>query len=378
MSIDLSKIQTPCYVCEEEKLQRNLEILDKIQQQAGCKIILALKSFAMFSVFPLMKKFLKGTTASSLNEAKLGYEEFGGEIHLYAPAYADREFEELAFYADHIVFNSFSQWHRFKDKLHQAKKPLQLGIRINPEYSAVKTLLYNPCVPYSRLGVTLDRFEGEKTDWINGLHFHTHCGNQAETLEQTLKVVERDFAWLLEQVDWINFGGGHLITDVNYDLEKLCQLIQQIKQKYQVDVYIEPGEAVVSNAGVLVSSVLDIFKNGMSIAVLDTSATAHMPDILEMPYRSDIVGAQRPGILPHTYRLTGNTCLSGDVIGDYSFQKPLEVGTKLIFGDMLQYTMVKNTMFNGMSLPSIAIWSEEKGLRMVKDFGYEYYKSRLS
>jgi carboxynorspermidine decarboxylase len=378
MSIDLARVPTPCYVCEEDKLRKNLDILAGVQKEAGCKILLALKGFSMFSVFPLIKKVLRGTAASSLNEAKLGREEFGGEVHAYSPAYRDDEFEELLSCADHIIFNSFSQWKKFGPRVKASGKNIECGLRVNPEYSEVKTELYNPCCRHSRLGTTRKEFREGELEGLSGLHFHTLCENNSDALERTLARVEEKFGSFIGKMKWVNFGGGHHITRMNYDVERLVRLIKNFHKKYGVGVYLEPGEAVALNAGVFVASVLDILHNEMDIAILDTSATAHMPDVLEMPYRPVITGAGAANAYPHAYRLAGMSCLAGDVIGDYSFPQPLKPGDKLVFEDMLHYTMVKSTTFNGVGLPSIAVWSEEKGLKVVKTFGYGDYKSRLS
>jgi len=377
MRFDLNEIPTPCYVCDEAVLEQNLKILDSVQQQSGCKIIMALKGFAMFSVFPLIRRYLYGTTASSLNEARLGFEEFGREVHLCAPAYQDHEFDELLSYADHIVFNSFSQWRHFKPKMLTNKKIL-CGIRVNPEHSEVDIPIYDPCAPFSRLGVTLENFKGQDLEGITGLHFHTLCELGADSLARTLSVFETKFGPFLKHMIWVNFGGGHHITRKDYNTDRLCKLIAQFKSRYPLDVYLEPGEAIALNAGVLVTSVLDIIHNKMAIAVLDTSAAAHMPDVLEMPYRPGILGAGKSGEYPYTYRLGGLTCLAGDIIGDYSFPEPLQIGSKLVFQDMAHYTMVKNNTFNGIPLPAIAIVDTGGQIRMVRQFQFENYRNRLS
>lgn len=377
MSIDLSCVPTPCYIVEEEKLKKNLAVLDYVQQKTNCKILLALKAFSMYAVFPILNKKLKGTAASSLNEARLGYEKFGREVHLCAPAYKEEEIKKLIFYSSHIVFNSFSQVVKFKKYIQNSPKKIKCGIRINPEVTEVKTTVYNPCCKNSRLGVTLKEFKNDLLNGITGLHFHTLCESNADALERTLTIVEKNFSPIIKKMQWINFGGGHHITRKNYDIKKLCKIILNFKKNYSVEVYLEPGEAVVLNAGVLVASVLDIIYNKMNIAVLDVSASAHIPDVLEMPYRPEILTAGKPKEKPYLYKLTGPTCLAGDIIGDYSFAKPLKVGDKLIFTDMLHYTMVKNTTFNGVNLPSIAIWTKDKKLKIIKKFGYEDYRERL-
>ncbi len=377
MELDFGYLPTPCYIVDERLLKRNLEILKTVQDRTGCRILLALKGFSMYAVFPLIREYLKGVTASSLFEARLGFEEMGGEVHVYSPAYIEDEFEELLKYCDHIVFNSFSQWNKYKARVRTHQKPIECGIRINPEYSEIETPIYNPCYAHSRLGVTLDNFKPDDLDGIDGLHFHTMCEQNSDTLERTIEVVDEKFGSYMKGLKWVNFGGGHHITRKDYDLDRLVRTILFIKEKYHVDVYLEPGEAVALNTGYLVASVLDVVNNGMDIAILDTSAACHMPDVLEMPYRPRIIGAGYPGEFAHTFRLGGLTCLAGDVIGDYSFQNPLKPKDRLVFCDMAHYTMVKNNMFNGVNLPCIALFSEEEGVRTLKRFGYSDYKSRL-
>ncbi len=377
MELDFGYLPTPCYIVDERLLKRNLEILKTVQDRTGCRILLALKGFSMYAVFPLIREYLKGVTASSLFEARLGFEEMGGEVHVYSPAYIEDEFDELLKYCDHIVFNSFSQWNKYKARVRNHQKPIECGIRINPEYSEIETPIYNPCYAHSRLGVTLDNFRPDDLDGIDGLHFHTMCEQNSDTLERTIEVVDEKFGSYMKGLKWVNFGGGHHITREDYDLDRLIKTILFIKEKYHVDVYLEPGEAVALNTGYLVASVLDVVNNGMDIAILDTSAACHMPDVLEMPYRPRIIGAGYPGEFAHTFRLGGLTCLAGDVIGDYSFPNPLKPGDRLVFCDMAHYTMVKNNMFNGVNLPCIALFSEEEGVRILKRFGYSDYKSRL-
>jgi carboxynorspermidine decarboxylase len=375
---EIKEAPTPCYIIEEEALLRNLKILESVQKDSGCKIIMALKGFAMFGVFHLIRQYLHGTAASSLDEARLGYEEFGGEVHICAPAYTEAEFGELLSYADHIVFNSFSQWRRFRERAAVGGRKVLFGIRVNPEHSEVKIPIYDPCGPFSRLGVTRGNFEDNELDGITGLHFHNLCELNADSLARTLKTVEEKFGSVLKRMEWINFGGGHHITRKDYDTDLLCNLIRDFKSRHKLDVYLEPGEAIALNAGVLEVSVLDIIHNRMNIAILDTSAAAHMPDVLEMPYRPVITGAGGPGEYGHTYRLGGMTCLAGDVIGDYSFREPLKPGSRLVFEDMAHYTMVKNNTFNGVRLPSIAVRKSSGELAVVRKFGYEDYKNRLS
>jgi carboxynorspermidine decarboxylase len=377
MSIAEKIPHTPCYVVDEALLKKNLEVLKTVQEKTNCSIILALKGFAMFSTFPLIREYLSGTTASSLDEARLGYEEFGGDVHVYAPAYKDEEFGELLKYASHINFNSFTQWEHFKPVAGSLGGKLKFGMRINPEHSEVKVAIYDPCAPGSRLGVKAEELNGRDLSGITGLHFHTLCELNSDSLERTLEAVEKKFEPYLRKMEWVNFGGGHHITRSDYDIDRLCRLVTGFQEKYDVDVYLEPGEAIALNTGVLVSSVLDVISGKPEIAILDTSAAAHMPDVLEMPYKPLIAEADAAG--PYTYRLGGLTCLAGDVIGEYSFGKPLKTGDKLTFMDMAHYTMVKNNTFNGVRLPSIAIYDPEKDqVRMVRQFGYEDYKNRLS
>lgn len=378
--MDLNRIETPCYVVDEGRLEANLLRLDEVQRRTGARILLALKGFAMFSTFPRIRRYLQGVAASSLHEARLGFEEFGCQVHVYAPAYRADEMAGLLQYANHMVFNSFHQWRRFKGMVAECGKPVRCGIRINPEHSEVTVKLYDPCAPGSRLGVRLAEFEGQDLEGISGLHFHTLCELNSDALERTLAVVEAKFGGYLSRMQWINFGGGHHITRPDYDLELLCRLLDGFHSRYpHLEVFLEPGEAIALHTGVLVASVLDVVHNQMDIAILDTSAAAHMPDVLEMPYRPNIVGADKPGVKAHTYRLGGLTCLSGDVIGDYSFDQPLRAGDRLVFLDMAHYTMVKNNTFNGVGLPSIALFDPVSGqVRVVKRFGYEEYRNRLS
>ncbi|MFP4192413.1 MAG: carboxynorspermidine decarboxylase [Candidatus Hydrogenedentota bacterium] len=378
-SVDVTNAPSPCYICDMEALERNLAILDRVRERTNCRILLALKGFAMHSVFPTLRRTLHGVAASSLDEARLGAEAFGGETHVYAPAYKDEEFSALLELTDHITFNSFNQWKRFKPLADKADKAVSFGLRINPEHSEVATRLYDPSAPGSRLGVPRGKIEPASLKGLEGLHFHNLCGLNADALERTLEAVEKGFGMWMEDMKWVNFGGGHHISRADYDVDLLCELIHDFQEGYGVQVYIEPGEAVALNAGVLVATVLDIVENAGLQAILDTSATAHMPDVLEMPYRPDILGAGQRGDYPHSYRLGGVTCLAGDIIGDYSFPEPLEVGQKLVFTDMAHYTMVKNTTFNGIRLPSIAIHDRrEGGLQIVREFSYEDYKDRLS
>lgn len=378
LNIDISSLPSPCFLVDERLLKRNLEILDSVQQRTGCSIILAQKGFSMHALYPLVGQYLKGVTSSSLFEARLGYEKMGKEVHTYAPAYVDSEFDEIIRYSDHIVFNSFDQWKRYKTKVQQAGKKIECGIRINPEYSEGKTPIYDPCYKHSRLGVTYANFRPEELDGIDGLHFHTLCQQNSDTLERTVKVVEDKFGEYLHKMKWLNMGGGHHITRKDYDVDRLVNLINYLQDKYSLHVYLEPGEAVALNAGYLVASVLDVVENEMQLGILDTSAACHMPDVLEMPYRPEIIGAGEAGEYPHTYRFGGLTCLAGDIIGDYSFKEPLEPGDRLVFTDMAIYSMVKTNMFNGVNLPAIATYNEKDGAKVIREFNFEDYSSRLS
>jgi carboxynorspermidine decarboxylase len=377
--MDPNKAPSPCYVVDEGKLELNLITLKKVREATGCKILLALKGFAMWSTFELISKYLDGTTASAVAEARLGREEFGGEVHTYAPAYSERDIEELLPVADHIVFNSLNQFHFFRDRVRKAPRKISIGIRVNPEYSEVATALYNPCAPCSRLGVLASQLKNQDLDGLEGLHFHTMCEQNSDVLERTIPHFEEKFGDLIPKMKWINFGGGHHITRPDYDVDRLCKVINDFRAKHDKPVYLEPGEAIALGTGVLVATVLDIVQNMLPIAILDTSASAHMPDVLEMPYRPEIRDAAKPAEKHFTYRLGGLTCLAGDVIGDYSFDGPLQPGDRLVFEDMAHYTMVKNTTFNGVRLPSIAIWKpKEHRLHVVREFGYEDYRNRLS
>lgn len=377
--MDLKSAPSPCYVIDMGKLRQNLEILKRVQDEADCKIILALKGFATFSTFPLIREYLSGTTASSVNEALLGHHEFGKEVHVYAPAYTPSEIEALLPITHHISFNSLNQFRKYKSTIENAGKGIRCGLRINPEYSEVEVEIYNPCATNSRLGIKASDLEDQDLGGISGFHFHTLCEQNSDTLARTLEVVVEKFSKWFPQLEWINFGGGHHITRKDYDVDLLIQVIRDFRKKFGLEVYLEPGEAIALNTGVLVAEVLDVIQNEMEIAILDTSATAHMPDVLEMPYRPQITGAGEPGKKAHTYRLGGLTCLAGDVIGDYSFDEPLRPGDRLEFQDMAHYTMVKNTCFNGVPLPSIALfYPEQKKLKLVRKFGYEDYRNRLS
>lgn len=370
------KVPSPSYVIDEALMESNLKILAGVSERTGAKILLALKCFSGFSVFPLISRYLAGVCASGLFEARLGREEFPGEVHAGAPAFRAEEFEELLSYCDHLVFNSFSQWRRFRAR---ARGRVSCGIRVNPEHSEVKTAIYDPCGPFSRLGVTRANFEPGELDGISGLHFHTLCELDSDSLERTLCAFEEKFGEFLPRMKWVNMGGGHHITRPGYDLERLAGLLSGFSARHpHLEIYLEPGEAVALNAGFLVASVLDIVDNGMKIAVLDTSAAAHMPDVLEMPYRPHVIGSREAFELPHTYRLAGMTCLAGDVIGDYSFDHALSVGDRLVFTDMAIYSMVKNNTFNGICLPSILIKDSSGALSVARRFSYEDFRNRLS
>jgi len=378
IKIDFNALPTPCYIVDERLIVKNLEILKSVMQQTGCKILLAQKGFSMFSLYPLIGSYLSGTTASSLYEAKLGYEEMGKEVHIYSPAYKEEEFGEICEICDHIVFNSFPQWYKYKPKVKIRGLNIECGMRINPEYAEINTDIYNPCFKNSRLGVTLSNFKPYELGGIDGLHFHTLCEQNSDVLERTVDLIDKNFGEFIKGMKWLNFGGGHHITRPDYDIKKLIDCILYIKDKYRIDVYLEPGEAVALNTGFLVAKVLDIVENGMDIAILDTSAACHMPDVLEMPYRPEIICAGEPYELKYTYKLGGPTCLAGDIIGDYSFEHPLKPGDKLVFCDMAHYSMVKNNTFNGINLPSIATFNEKEGIKIIKQFGYQDFKGRLS
>lgn len=381
LNFDINTIKTPCFLVDEKLLIKNLELLKSVEDKTGCKILLAQKSFSMYSVYPLISKYLYGTTASGLYEAKLGYEEMGKpfskETHIFSPAFIDEDFDEILTYCDHIVFNSFKQFNKFKDKIEACSKKIDVGIRINPEYSEIETDIYNPCFTGSRLGSLVQSFEGQSLEGISGLHFHTMCEQNSDTLERTVKVVDEKFGKYLKHMKWINFGGGHHITRDDYDIDTLCRCIMFFKEKYGLQVYLEPGEAVALNAGFMVTTVLDTLSNGCDIAITDASAACHMPDVIEMPYRPNIIGSAMPGEKKYTYRLGGNTCLAGDIIGDYSFDNPLSPGDKLVLCDMAIYSMVKTNTFNGMKLPSIALCHTDGSIETIRTFGYEDFKSRL-
>jgi carboxynorspermidine decarboxylase len=380
--VDLSQVPSPCHVLHRGLLEQNLRILRSVMDRSGAKILLALKGFAQFSEAKMISKYLVGTTASGIHEALLGREEFCGEVHAYSPAFKDEEFADLLRVADHISFNSPTQWKRHKAAALAAGRKISFGLRVNPEHAEVDVELYNPCAAGSRLGTLRSEIKSAADlDGLEGLHFHTMCQQGSDVLERTVAAFEAKFGEFIPQLKWVNFGGGHHITREGYDLDRLVRIITGFRQRWgqHIQVYLEPGEAIGIGTGVLVGTVLDLVHNGMDIAIIDISATNHMPDTLEMPYRADIMDADLPGKLPHTYRLGSVTCLAGDVIGDYSFPSPLKIGQRLVFMDMSHYTFVKNTTFNGVPLPAIASFDPASGqTQVVRRFGYADYKNRLS
>ena len=373
----INELSTPCYVIDEKKLRENLEILKKVKDDTGCKILLAQKAFSNFFEYPLIGQYLDGTTASGLFEAKLGYEKMGKENHVFAPAFKESEIGEITDICEHLVFNSFSQLEKYADFCKE--KGVSIGIRVNPESSTQGDhAIYDPCAPGSRLGVTLANFREDLVEKLDGIHFHTLCEQNSDDLETTLASVKKQFGDLITKVKWINFGGGHHITRDDYDRELLIKCIRHIRDTYGVEVYLEPGEAIALNAGYLVTEVMDIVENGLSVLILDASAACHMPDVLEMPYRPPLKDSGVSGEKEFTYRLSSCTCLAGDVIGDYSFDHKIQVGDKLYFQDMAIYSMVKNNTFNGIPLPGIAVMKEDGDCEMIRTFGYEDFKGRLA
>lgn len=372
-------IPSPCYVLEEELLLKNLQLLQKVQEEAGVDIICALKGFAMWSSFPLVKQYLKGATASSLHEARLCFEEMGSKAHLCAPAYAPTEWEDLMKYCSHITFNSLQQWETYKEHIAQHPEKISCALRLNPEYSEVETAIYNPCAPGSRLGIRAKDIGPNLPEGIDGLHIHNLCENNQDALERTLRMVEKKAGHLLEQAKWLNLGGGHLMTKKGYGIEKLIRILKNLKERYKIKIIMEPGSAIAWQTGFLLSTVLDIVDSaGIKVAILDTSFTAHMPDCLEMPYQPEIRFATDVKTGKPTYRMGGMSCLAGDYLGDYSFDQPLQIGQQLIFEDMIHYTMVKTSTFNGINLPSIGILKKDGKFKLIKQFDYEDYKCRLS
>ena len=383
---------SPAYVVDLGRLRHNLAILDDVQKRSGAKILLAMKAFSMWSVFPLIAETLQGVCASSPWEARLGREEFGREVHSFAAAFKESDIIELLKISNHLVFNSFNQLERFRPLWEKEKGHVSVGLRVNPQHTEGHTPIYDPCAPCSRLGIPLAEFalrlrsgndqfdvKGPALSGVEGLHFHTLCEHLFEPLERTARVFEEKFGHFLPQMKWLNLGGGHHITREGYDIDGLVELVKYFKGKYGVEVYLEPGEAIAIGTGILVGEVLDVVHNEMDIAILDVSATCHMPDILEMPYRPGIKGGFDPGEKPHTYRLAGPSCLAGDVIGDWSFEQPLRPGDRLAFLDMSHYTMVKTTTFNGIQHPAICTFEPETGqLQLKRSFGYRDFKGRLS
>ncbi len=375
---NIKKLPSPCWLLEENLLKKNLEQLQEVKNKTGAKVLLALKGYALWKSFPLIKPYLDGCCASGLYEAKLAHETFSKEVHTYSPAFKEEDFEEIAQISHHLVFNSPSQFKRFASRAKEINPNLSLGLRLNPEYSESPKEIYNPCGLNSRLGTTQANFDTSILEQCDGLHFHALCEQDSDALENVLKNFEEKFAAYIPQMKWINFGGGHHITKKEYDIEKLITLINNFKEKYDVEVYLEPGEAIGWETGTLVTTVLDIVHNGMDIAILDSSAEAHMPDTIIMPYRAQVRGAGEAGEKAHTYRLAGNTCLAGDIMGDYSFETPLEIGDRVVFEDQMHYTIVKATTFNGIKLPDIAIQRLNGEIDVVREFRYEDFKSRLS
>lgn len=374
--LDINSLPTPCYVVDEERIVRNLEILNNVEKRTGCKILLAQKAFSCYHIYPKIREYVSGTACSGLYEARLGYEEMGGENHVFSAAYRENEIDEMISYCGHIIFNSFSQLDKYRDRVLKAGR--KIGLRVNPECSTQEGHeIYDPCSPKSRLGITNVNFDRNDLRGVSGLHFHTLCEQNSDALAETLDAVEQKFGDVLSSLEWINFGGGHHITRDDYDIPLLEKCIRRMQEKYGLEVFLEPGEAFALNAGYLVTEILDITRNDMPIAILDTSAACHMPDVLEMPYRPPLFGSEEAGSLEYTYRLGSQTCLAGDVIGEYSFDKPLEVGGRLVFGDMAIYSMVKNNTFNGMPLPSILLLKKDGTTETLRSFSYEDFKCRL-
>jgi carboxynorspermidine decarboxylase len=378
--LDYSKIPSPAFVLDEKLLRKNLELIHRVQKEAEIEIILAFKGFAMWSVFPLVRQYLKGATASSLNEARLCFEEMKTRAHVYSPVYFENEFDELLGYTSHMVFNSISQFDKFYSRTQQTDHKISCGIRVNPEFSDVETDLYNPTAAGSRLGVGSAEFPDELPEGIEGIHFHVLCESDSHSLEKVLASLEAKFGTFLHQVKWVNMGGGHLMTKEGYNHRHLIQLLHNFKKKYNVHLILEPGSAIAWDTGMLVSAVQDVVEHkGIKTAILDVSFTAHMPDTLEMPYRPKIIGASEPSEnSKYLYRLGGVSCLAGDFMEAYDFGRELKPGDQVIFRDMIHYTMVKTTMFNGVNHPAIAIWTEDEQLKIVREFHYEDFKGRLS
>jgi carboxynorspermidine decarboxylase len=381
MAIDFSNIPSPCYVIEETRLRDNLALIKEVKERSGAEIILAFKGFAMWGVFPILNEYgFKKATASSLSEARLAFEEMGAPAHTYAPVYTDDDIDGIIQLSSHITFNSIGQLERFQSRIKASGKPISVGLRVNPEYSEVATALYNPCSPGSRLGILAENLGESLPEGIDGLHFHALCESDPTELQKVLISFEKLFGKYLSQVKWVNFGGGHLMTRKGYDIELLIKIIQDFKSRYpHLQVILEPGSAFAWDTGFLVSTIEDIVENKKTkTAILNVSFTAHMPDCLEMPYQPMILGASDETAGKPTYRMGGNSCLAGDFMGNWSFEQPLKIGDQIVFNDMIHYTMVKTNTFNGVKHPSIGIWNEEKGLILLREFGYEDYKTRLS
>jgi len=379
MSIDYSKIPSPCYVIDEERFRNNLSLIKHVADESGAEIILAFKGFAMWGVFPILREYLSGAAASSVDEARLCFEEIGSPAHTYSPAYKTDNFNSLLKYSSHITFNSLAQFRKYSTELQNYPKKISAGLRINPEFSEISHGLYNPCSPGSRLGIIAEDLIDGLPEGIEGLHFHVLFESDSYALEKILQIVQEKFGRFFPKLKWINMGGGHLITGKNYDSVHLINILKQFREKSGLHIILEPGSAFAWETGELVATVEDIVENhGIKTAILDVSFTAHMPDCLEMPYKPKILGATDPVVGKPTYRIGGNSCLSGDVMGEWSFEKTLVPGDRIIFLDMIHYTMVKTTTFNGVHHPSIGIWTKEGEFRLIKEFGYEDYKNRLS
>ena len=373
------RVETPCYLISEEVVRRNCELLGGVQERTGAKILLALKAFALPAIFPLIRQYLHGVCASGPIEAQLGREDFGREVHTYAPAYSAGQMERVIRFSDHVLFNSMAQLAQYRDTIAAADRTIEIGLRVNPGHAEVEVDLYNPCLPGSRFGLQPEDLEGADLSMVSGLHFHALCEQGADVLVRVLESFERRFGHLIPRMRWINFGGGHHITRADYDVDLLCRTIIGFRERYgNIPVYLEPGEAVVLNAGVFVTSVLDVVHNGIDIAILDCSAETHLPDVLAMPYRPHIVGSGVPQGKAHTFRLGGISCLAGDVVGDYAFDRKLAVGDRLVLTDMALYSFVKNTTFNGVELPTIATFGRDGTVQIVRRFGFQDYRSRIA
>jgi len=379
MPVDYNSVPSPCYVIDEERFRRNLSLINSIAQDSGTEFILAFKGFAMWNVFPIVREYIGGATGSSLNEARLAYEEMGKPSHTYAPVYVDEEFDDIMGYSSHITFNSLNQYSKFYPRIKRSGRSISVGLRINPEFSEIAHGLYNPCSPGSRLGITSGQLGNKLPEGVEGLHFHVLFESDSYTLERTLKAVEAKFGKFFPSIKWLNMGGGHLVTRKGYDREHMIRLLSDFRTKHNLHLILEPGSAFAWETGELVASVEDIVDNGgIKTAMLNVSFTAHMPDCLEMPYKPAVLGATDPVPGKPFYRLGGNSCLSGDFIGDWSFDRELKPGDRIIFLDMIHYTMVKTSTFNGVPHPSIGIWQENGTFRLIRNFGYDDYKYRLS